>query len=276
MIKIAPDIFNDSQKVTLGSGAMVEQLGYPIKLAYTVIFIVQAGEADLQINFKNHRIKTHDILILSEDFITVFTRLSDDFKLFYCFIHRDFASDIAYQLPNSLFSYLHHFPLCRPRDRDLPLLQLWLTQLEYVYATGKEHRALLLKNHLQNFFLKIAESCPHRTTLSQQKYSRTEMLCWKFWDLISRHCIEHRQVAFYAEQLCISPFYLSQISKRFLNYTPKELINRQVILEIKALLRTTEIPIKVVAARLHFEDTSYLSRYFKQQTGMTLMAFRKK
>lgn len=276
MIKIAPGIFNDSQKINLGINTMMEQIGYPLKLAYSVVFICQTGEAEIQINFKNYKIKVDDILILSEDFITVITRTSPDFKLFYCLINRCFASQVAYQLPNSLFSYLHHFPLCHPKKSDLTILNNWIRQLQYLFEEGKQYRELMIKNHLQNFFLRIAENSTHSTTLSEHKYSRKEMLCWKFWDLISHYCTEHRDVTFYAQQLCISPFYLSQLSKIFLKYTPKELINRQVVLEIKALLTTTELPIKAIAEKLHFEDTSYLSRYFKQQSGMTLLEFRKK
>ncbi|WP_272690014.1 helix-turn-helix domain-containing protein [Providencia sp. PROV152] len=53
------------------------------------------------------------------------------------------------------------------------------------------------------------------------------------------------------------------------------MIDRQVILEIKALLGAGNKSIKEVAVLLNFEDTSYLCRYFKRHTGVTLSHFRK-
>lgn len=53
------------------------------------------------------------------------------------------------------------------------------------------------------------------------KYSRKEKLCWKFWDLIEKNCYRYRDVAFYANELNITPFYLSKITKGFMNGTPR-------------------------------------------------------
>jgi len=132
----------------------------------------------------------------------------------------------------------------------------------------------MFRNCLQNFFLQIAEkSLIDRPNIDHQ-FSKKEILCWKFWEPISRHSTEQRSVVFYANKLNITPYYLSQITKDFLNDSPKSLINRQVILEIKALLRTTEMSIKEIAEQLYFEDTSYMARYFKKQTGMTLTEYR--
>lgn len=276
MNKIAPNIFNGTESLNIGILSMHNHIGYPLKLTYTVIFICRKGEANVQINSKNYTVQPNDILILSEDLFVIFTSISADFQIYYCLIHRNLAEDIAYQLPNSLFSQLHYYPLYRPEHSYSVAINNWIVQLEHLFEYGQEYRQLMLKNHLQNFFLTVAEQTVKNTQSAQLKFSRKEFLCWKFWGLITTHSSQHRDVAFYAQQLCISPFYLSQIAKQFLNYSPKELINRQVILEIKALLSNTELPIKVIAEQLYFEDTSYLSRYFKQQTGMTLLEYRKK
>ena len=111
--------------------------------------------------------------------------------------------------------------------------------------------------------------------LVKHEYSRKEILCWKFWDLVGKHSKEHRDVAFYAQELCITPFYLSQMTKGFMNDSPKGLIDRQVILEMKALLSSSDISIKEIAEQLHFEDTSYMCRYFKRHTGIPLSEYRK-
>jgi AraC-like DNA-binding protein len=56
----------------------------------------------------------------------------------------------------------------------------------------------------------------------------------------------------------------------------KEQINKQIELVIRTLLDTTDLSVKQIAERLHYEDPSYLCRIFRKQTGMTPMQYRNK
>lgn len=56
--------------------------------------------------------------------------------------------------------------------------------------------------------------------------------------------------------------------------SPKELIDRQTVMEIKAYLVNTDMSVKAIASELHFEDVSYMCRYFRRLTGMTPMDCR--
>lgn len=274
MLKLMPNISKKELEVITGESNMEEYKSYPLKLPYLAVFICMEGRAVVKVNFKNYLLDLNDILVLSEDSITVFLRTSKDFRLFYCLIDKNLASEIAYNLPNHLFTFLWESPLCVPIEMEVPLLKMWLGQTLHIVQACTTHRHIMLRNHLQNFFLKIAERMPS-SGLVKHEYSRKEILCWKFWDLVGKHSKEHRDVAFYAQELCITPFYLSQITKGFMNDSPKGLIDRQVILEMKALLSSSDISIKEIAEQLHFEDTSYMCRYFKRHTGIPLSEYRK-
>lgn len=274
MIKIASNVFNGKEEIAIGENNMYEQVDYPLKLSYTVVWICKEGRAIVSVNFKNHLFKPGNILVLAEDSIVILKRISSDFRMFYCLIHKSLASEVAYNLPNHLFSYLDKAPLCIPDEAEAPLLKMWQAEIEHITHTGITYRHVMLRNHLQNFFLEIAERIPTES-VTEHKFSHKEILCWRFWDLIGQHSSQHRDVAFYAKELHITPFYLSQLTKKFMNESPKELINRQAILEIKNLLNSASMSIKEIAERLNFEDPSYMCRYFKRQTGMSLTAYRK-
>lgn len=55
----------------------------------------------------------------------------------------------------------------------------------------------------------------------------------------------------------------------------KEYINRRTVQEIKSLLDYTTLSVAEIAAQLHFLSSSYIVRYFKAQTGMTPVEYRK-
>jgi AraC family transcriptional activator of pobA len=59
-----------------------------------------------------------------------------------------------------------------------------------------------------------------------------------------------------------------------MSQSPKELIDKQAISEIKSLLINSDMPIKSIASTLHFEDVSYLCRYFRRLTGIPPLEYR--
>ena len=95
--------------------------------------------------------------------------------------------------------------------------------------------------------------------------------------LINEHAATAHQVSFYAERLCITPRYLNEITMTYSNgKTPKALIDEQLTVELKVLLNNPALSIAVIAARCNFPDSSYLSRFFKNNTGMSPKAYRYK
>ncbi len=269
-------MLKSATEIAWGESEMADHKGYPLKLPYLSVFICLEGKAVVQVNFKNHLLTHNRILVVSEDSITTFLRTSPDFKLYYFLIDKELASEIAYRLPNQLFQFLWEYPLCIPEKAEDTLLEMWLKLTQQIIQNQTTYRRILLCNHFQNFFLRIAEKFEEKPTdkVGKHKHSRKEMLGWRFWNLIGENCKQHRDVAFYANKLCITPFYLSQITKHFMNDSPKGLIDRQVILEMKALLGYSQLSVKEIAKRLNFEDTSYMCRFFKRRTGMSFSEYR--
>ena len=103
---------------------------------------------------------------------------------------------------------------------------------------------------------------------------RSHRLFNGFCKLVTEHCYTQHEVKFYADRLCITPYYLSKITARIAEMRPKQLIDWQIVMEIKHLLTSTDLTIKEIADRFHFDSASYLGRYFRRHTGLTLTEFR--
>ncbi len=130
---------------------------------------------------------------------------------------------------------------------------------------------------MQNFFIGLesiffsegARSLVHPVGPARQLFN-------KFCRLVVEHCHSQHEVKFYAGKLCITPYYLSKITRRMMGASAKELIDRQIVMEMKRLLSTTDISIKELAFHFHFETMSYMARYFRRHTGWTPNEFRKR
>ncbi|MDM1072114.1 AraC family transcriptional regulator [Empedobacter brevis] len=248
---------------------------YPIKLAYLSIFYIEKGSAKIQLDFKEEHLKKNDFVVLSEDNILLFKNFSEDIQIHCFFIEKHLASSIAYVLSNDLFTHLHYSPIVRLNFGNASFFNHWLDSVISIMKESSIYTERILCNHFQNIFLLLSEKINLNTLAGNKLYSRQEQLCWDFWDLIGKNAKSRRDVSFYADTLHITPYYLAQICHKFLNYSPKELINRQVILEIKNLLIYTDTTINEIAIKLHFSDPSYMGRFFKRETKMNPLEFRK-
>ncbi len=79
-----------------------------------------------------------------------------------------------------------------------------------------------------------------------------------------------------AEQLNLSPNYLSDLLKKETGKNASEHIQYHLIEHAKAKLLSTSHSINEIAYNLGFEYPQYFSRLFKKNTGMTPVEFRKK
>lgn len=127
--------------VSLGESTLRESLGYPLPLSYTNLIVCLKGSAVVNVDFKKYLLKPNDIMVLAEDSITVVQRLSSDFSAFYCFVDKEMASEVAYDLPNELFLFLHQSPLCRPQPEQAILLKMWIEQIKYIKAACTVHHS---------------------------------------------------------------------------------------------------------------------------------------
>jgi AraC family transcriptional regulator, transcriptional activator of pobA len=103
---------------------------------------------------------------------------------------------------------------------------------------------------------------------------RSKMTSDSFIKLVVEHHNEERNMAFYADKLCLSPKYLSKLVKTQTGRSAPEWIDAFVILEAKNLLKYSEMSIKEIVYKLHFPNQSVFYKFFKAHTGMTPSDYR--
>ena len=81
-------------------------------------------------------------------------------------------------------------------------------------------------------------------------------------------------VKYFADKICLSSNYFGDMVKKETGKTALEIITAIVMMDIKAQLKSTELPIKEIAFSLGFNNMSFFNRYFKRHTGMTPQEYR--
>jgi AraC-like DNA-binding protein len=100
------------------------------------------------------------------------------------------------------------------------------------------------------------------------------MLFEQFIGLVAKYHTQYRNVAFYADQLCLTPKYMSKLIKTATGKSAPEWIDAYVILEAKNLLKYSSDTIKQIVFKLNFPNQSVFYKFFKSRTGMTPSEYR--
>lgn len=92
--------------------------------------------------------------------------------------------------------------------------------------------------------------------------------------LIDDNFMRERSVAFYADQLCITPKYLSVIVKSVCGKTVQQLLFQAIIRRSIYLMKNTNKTILQIASELSFPNASAFGTFFKKHTGLSPKNYR--
>ena len=241
-----------------------------------MVLLVDSGCAIVSVGFKRRVLRRGMLAVLFYDDTFWIERSSSTFRCRYVALADDNVQEAIYKLTSPYFwDSLSENPLLRPDNGQWELLERWYEQMVWIcHNSANEYTNQLLRNNIYNLFMAIDGEMTQGGMVVKKPISRSRSLIIKFLKLVAQHFRTTREVSFYAEQLCITTTYLYKLTHRRWNLSPKELIDLQTVCEIKSLLSNTDMSIKEIAATLHFEDTPYMCRYFRQRTGLSPMEFR--
>lgn len=101
-------------------------------------------------------------------------------------------------------------------------------------------------------------------------------LIYKFIELLNINYKSKRELSFYAERLFVNEKYLSQLLKKKLGKTARQLVTDMVIMEAKILLDEQVLSVKQIACQLNFENPFHFSSFFKKYCGLAPNSYRNK
>ncbi len=130
---------------------------------------------------------------------------------------------------------------------------------------------------LQSVFFQVFSAYETQAkTDSPLTNARQEEIFQRFIKLVEKNYTQERNIGFYADKLCITPKYLSQLIFKASGIYAGDHIDNYAIAEAKVLIKSRKYTIAQVSDMLNFSSQAYFGRYFKKHTGMTPMEFAEK
>ncbi|RGN45369.1 helix-turn-helix domain-containing protein [Bacteroides sp. OM05-12] len=242
--------------------------------------ICTGGSAILNVASNQRKITKNDLVVLFPYHLVSITEVSDDFSMLFYKVPKTMFMDTMSglcRLTLDLFFYMRQnfsYPL---DDNERERFAHFCHLLSFRASSSpnlfrKESIMHLLRVFYWDIYIAFKNSAP--ATEQSIKYTSKEKITFNFFYLVTEHHSESREVAFYAKKLSISPKYLTLLMKEVTGQTAKDWIIEYTILELKSLLRNTQLDIKEIVKRTNFPSQSVMSRFFREYTGMTPSEYR--
>lgn len=244
----------------------------PFKIDMYVCCICFCGESRGKINLSPCNMEGNTMSINIPGQILEQEFMSDDYHSTCVFMSDRFVSSLG--LPHNFQTYmaLQECPILKLTSRQMEAISSYCTMVRKLFEVDHPNKAEIIK-HLTCAFLYGMGYYFHQL-VENKILSKEEILMRNFSMEVQRHYKRERKVLFYADLLHLSAGYLSTIIKRYSGKSAAEWIDSYVILEAKALLRSTNLTIQQISNELNFPSQSFFGKYFKRVAGMSPKEYR--
>jgi AraC-like DNA-binding protein len=167
-------------------------------------------------------------------------------------------------------------PFWELNRKDAATVQLLIRQLDERISSLHDHEfgRELLYHTFYIFLYEVYGMSKKYAAQYKHHVTRKENLVMNFTHLVQRQFRKNRTVQAYAEQLHITPKYLTEAVKEITGKTAGEIIDSYVMLEAKMLLDDPVLSIAQISDELHFSNQSFFGKFFKRHTGISPKAYR--
>ena len=251
----------------------------PTRMNFILMALCRRGRAQYTIDTREQSVKPGDLLFISERHIVSGYMASPDFECLCIMVSTQFYHGFIQNVKNvsSLLLFSMNNPVVQLTPREAQVYSnYYQTIREKMSDTAHHYRTPLVKALLLAMFYDMSGVIWRVEQQGRTTQTRSDALFARFIRLLEEHFRTERRVSWYAEQLCITPKYLSEVVKQVSKRTPNEWIDNYVVLEMRVLLKNSTKNIKEIAEELSFPNQSFLGKYFKEHVGVSPSEYRKR
>lgn len=244
------------------------------------IIVCLNGYIEIEWGGKKFIMEAGDMMFLSSGSIGGLTSYSPDVRSLSILVHEDFfMPDLAPSESADFHSDILVKPYCSVGDEGLESIKTLYLQIKQVLQ--HQERIRYVRRIVIGLLQTLTFTClsifhgdeESRNTFSGK--SRQDSIYQHFIKLAQIHYAQHHDIKFYADKLCITPKYLSQIVHKSSGKHAKDFLEDYRLNEAKSLLKSQQYNVNEVSEMLSFATSSHFCQYFKKNMGMTPMQYQK-
>ena len=247
-------------------------------VARNAIIICTNGKVQARVNGIQMELHKNQVAIVPQNVTATDVMVSPDFNLKAMFLTNRILQSFLHQKMNvwNDMMYVHRNHIVTMDEDEILFYTHFYDMLTLAIERGKEnpYHTEIIQALLRSAILGLCGAMKWMLSSDHHETHTTDTHFQRFLDLLHSTDVKHRTVEAYANDLCISPKYLTAICKKHSDRTANEWITEHVLEDIRYYLKQTDLSMKQICDQLGFPNPSFFGKYVKDHFGMTPMEFR--
>ena len=236
-----------------------------------------AGQCEVTFNGQAFTMHKGDCMIIIANKLVSRVMPSADFKVTVVYVEESFLQACTphsnYGTRGGLSLYIN--PIMRLTDEER---EICLRGFDNVcYRMEHPHRFFHgdeMMAALQQLFIDFFE-CHARIEGEAEISTQAAQVMNGFIGMLERgDYLRNREVSYYADKLCVTPKYLSEVCKKVSGFSANSWINRYAAIDLVHQLKDKSLSLTDIADRFNFSSQSHFSRFVQNNLGQKPSAFR--
>lgn len=252
---------------------------HPFKIKFSLFILCIDGYMNIRMNMTEYKISENEALIIPEGTIGQCNYISDDCRLMIIAFSKNYLNnDINPQIAIVNQRYLSKSPILSLNNDEIEEFKNIYSNIKKIIENNND----VYKNEIIIKYIHILLYSYYRLIIkssdfeNSEKKNRKSRVFDQFMQELEEFHIKERKIGFYADKLCLTPKYLSQVIFEVSGRHAGDWIKDYVILEAKALLKSGQYSVQQVSDMLNFANQSFFGVYFKKAVGCSPLAYQNK
>lgn len=236
---------------------------------YHIHILCHAGKAQFSFMGITYTIEEGDWTIWQMSSHITDALYSSDFNADFLLIDKDFLLEYNPEKvwASKAFVFIKKNPVFHPNERGKAMIEHNFIQIKRRMAEPHLFQKEILGRQLQIFLLDLWEIYKNVMKNIKQTDNNSALLLTRFMNLLPEYSKTEREVAFYADKLCVSAKYLSEVVKKSSGHPASYWINGYAMQEILSLLKRPDLTFAEISNLMNFYNPAHFTRFVKKQTG---------
>lgn len=246
------------------------------RVNFLVILFCLEGELRLTIDEREITVRKHDALFVNSNSLVEIGSVSPDVSCKLCAINSHLAfSLINKSLVNAILQ-LQSNPIIALTPDEITLLVKYYELADFKMTNPDFNGSReAIHNILKSFSIDLLSFINRHNNSASNILRQGDKLYRKFLYLVTSNVDGHRSVKSYADELCVSPKYLTSVCRQHNGKTASDIITQSLVARIKQMLLYSSLSVKEIASELNFDNLSFFGKFVKKHLGHSPVNYRK-
>lgn len=254
----------------------LDNLGQNSRNGYVAHAYCYSGECSVSFNASEFHLSHGKCMVIVDNRFVDAVRVGDDFKVVCIYISFAYLGQCVTKSNFGIVGTIRLFAN--------PIFDLLPSESEICRDSFEQYIARVnrrshfkedvLASATQLFFLDFFEF-HFRIYGNDELPEATALIMRRFLAMLNRgDYLRHREVSYYAGELCVVPKYLSEVCRKISGFGANYWITRFTVQDLRNHIRNRELSINRIAAIFNFSSVAYLNRYIKRNLGVSVSDLR--